>query len=112
MGLATSVLTLLSFPLAESVDVASTAVRITGALGLLFTVANVIVLNLRARRADIKITRTNFVSAGVIDLLSIGASAFALGGTARWLEWMLVLLIARPMLAFVLVLSDISAESG
>ncbi|HEX2646294.1 MAG TPA: hypothetical protein VHO95_03635, partial [Candidatus Dormibacteraeota bacterium] len=79
-------------------------------LALAFTLVQVLVLWFRARAMGFKLSTLNVWVAAGIDLGVYVAGAAAIVTAAAWaLEWTLILLLARPMLAFVLVLADVSA---
>jgi len=62
----------------------------------------------RARRMGLNMSSANFWAAGIVDVGALGAGAVAIAaGTSATFEWLLVLLVARPAVAFVLVLSDV-----
>jgi hypothetical protein len=112
MGLATAFLALATFPLADATGSAPAAIRSVSALALAFTVFHIVVLVLRSRAMGLKLTRVNFWAAGVIDVavVVVGVIATILGSAASF-ELLLVFLVARTMLAFVLVLADAPSSS-
>jgi hypothetical protein len=109
MGLAASVLALLTIPLAESLRDDATTIRILGAAALLFSAFHIGALTRRIRRLEIHLTPPRWVTVVVIDLVVLLTciAAIALATTAAY-EWLLVVMLARPMLAFVLVLADVA----
>lgn len=111
MGLATALIALASFPLTESVGSVATAVSVLAAVAFVFTLAHGLLLVWRARAAAVPITRSNWWGAVVIDLLILVVTlvTLILGGVGL-LEWMFVLMLARPMLAFILVVAAVSAK--
>ena len=109
MALATTLLALITGPLADSIGSATVAIRIAAGLGLAFTLGHVAVLLFRTRKHQIKLQREALIVATLIDLAIIGAAAVCIvGGTAVAYEWLLILLLARPMLAFTLVLGGVA----
>lgn len=112
MGLATTLLALATIPFAAGTGSAQAAIRYASAVAVAFTLFHVVVLFLRSRGMGIKLTRANFWSAGVIDLGVVGVGVIGMIlGSATAYEYLLILLLARPMLAFVLVLSDAAASA-
>ena len=109
MALATTLLALITGPLADSIGSPTVAIRIAAGLGLAFTLGHVAVLLSRTRKDQIKLQRETLIVATLIDLAIIGAAAVCIvGGTAVAYEWQLILLLARPMLAFTLVLGGVA----
>lgn len=109
MALATTLLALITGPLADSTGSATTAIRVTASLGLVFTLGHVVVLAIRARRDHIKLPREGVIGAIVIDLAIIGTAAICIGiGGQVAYEWLLILMLGRPMVAFALVLGDVA----
>ena len=107
-GLGNAFLALLTIPLVTTVGDPSTAFRICGVLGVAFIVASSLVLIRRQRALGVPPARGWYALAIVINLSAIGAGlATAFTGTIGLLEWHLLFLLARPMLAFVLVLSSL-----
>ena len=107
MGLATTLLALIAAPLSDWTGNANSAIRITAGLGLAFTIVHVLVLLTRMREQRIQQARVNLVAAGVLDLTIIFTAAACLAtGSSLAFEWLLILLLARPMLAFALVVGD------
>ncbi|HEX2680115.1 MAG TPA: hypothetical protein VHQ03_02350 [Candidatus Dormibacteraeota bacterium] len=110
MGLATAVTSLATIPTAGMLGAATSAIRAVAVLALAFTLVQVLVLWFRARAMGFKLSTLNVWVAAGIDLGVYVAGAAAIVTAAAWaLEWTLILLLARPMLAFVLVLADVSA---
>ena len=96
MGLATAFITLASVPLAEITDVA-TAVRVASGIAFIFTCLHVAFLQLRGR---------NLWREFDLVVLSMAAIGIVLATVPAY-EAVLVLMLARPMVAFVLVLRDV-----
>jgi hypothetical protein len=62
------------------------------------------------RTMSAPISNTNWVVAATIDVAVIAAGiATVIVATAGTFEWLLVLMIARPGLAFLLAMSDVTA---
>ena len=109
MALATGFIALITLALADTVGNASIAIRVAAVAGLLFTGAHIFVLARRARAMNMRLTGTNVVVAGVIDIAVIVAAVVSvIVGSAAAYEWLLALMIARPGLAFLLALTDVT----
>ena len=109
MGLAASLLALATIALADTVRDPATALRIAAGAGLSFSILHMLALTLRVRRMEIHLTRPRWILVAIIDLVVIITGALALGfATQAAYEWLLVVMLARPMLAFVLVLADVA----
>ena len=107
-GLGNALLALVLIPLSTTTADVPTALRICGALGILFLLAGVVLLVGRQRRLGVPGERGWYALASVIDLAAIGAgSATLLTGSVGFFEWELLFLLARPMVAFVLVLASL-----
>jgi hypothetical protein len=93
-------------PLTQLLDgAASTAVRMASVLAVVYVVATAVLLAQRTRRAAI--TRWWTIAAGGLDIVSVAmALATVVSGLVAAYEIVLVLLLARPMLAFVFVLTS------
>jgi membrane protein CcdC involved in cytochrome C biogenesis len=100
---------MVTIPLADSVRDPAAALRIAAGAGLLFSILHMLTLALRVRRLEIHLTRPRWILVVIIDLVVIMTGALALGfATTAAYEWLLVVMLARPMLAFVLVLADVA----
>ena len=111
MSLAAGFIALITLAVADSVGNAAGAIRILGAAGLVFTAFHMVLLVRRARLMGIRLTTTNLVVATVVDAATIVAGLVTVASaTAGAYEWLLALMIARPGLAFLLALSDVSSE--
>jgi hypothetical protein len=109
MGLAASILALATIPLLDTVRDPAAALRIAGGAGLLFSIVHMLTLALRVRRMEIHLSRPRWITVVVIDLVVVAVGALALGyATGPAFEWLLAVMLARPMLAFVLVLADVA----
>lgn len=109
MGLAASLLAIATFPLADTVHDATTVLRIAAGAGLAFSFLHMLTLALRVRRMEIHLSRTRWILVVIIDLVVVIVGGLAVAfATAPAYEWLLVLMLARPMLAFVLVLADVA----
>jgi hypothetical protein len=110
MALAAGFIALMTLALADTFSDRSTTIRIAGATGLLFTLVHAFILIRRMRTMSAPISITNWVVAATIDLAVIAAGiATVIVATPGTFEWLLVLMIARPGLAFLLAMSDVTA---
>jgi hypothetical protein len=112
MGLATALLVLVTIPLADTTGSGAISIRIAGGLALVFTTLHILALSARGRRTKFRQPTAGKVAAGVIRL-AIGVTTgacIALGASSVY-EWLLIFLLARPMLAFVLVLTDVGVSA-
>ena len=114
---ANTLLALSTVPLANLLGSVEAAVRIVAFAAIAYVLAVTVVLFRRLRAVEIPMTRWAVV-AGILDLLILGAGMAALvSGAIAALQVLLVLLLARPMMAFVFVLtsfdqSDSGADGG
>lgn len=110
MGLAAALVALATFPLADTFG-AATAVRLTSGLGLAFTFGHSLLLLVRSRRQKLDLSLRSLAGPIVTNLaILVAAGVGIVGGGATALEWLLVFLLGRPMLAFVLVLGEVAAD--
>jgi len=109
MGLGAELVALATIPLSNTLR-ATAAIQVASGAALFLTIWRILTLNARLERQRLRQTTAGLAAAAVVDLaiLLIGAVSLA-GGSSQAFEWLLVLLLARPMLAFVLVLSDVGA---
>jgi hypothetical protein len=107
-GLGNALLALLVIPLATTTGDETVTLRTCGLLGVLFILGGAVLLIRRQRRLGVPGERGWYVLASIVDLAGIGAGlATILAGSAGFFEWQLLFLLARPMLAFVLVLASL-----
>lgn len=110
MALATGFIALITLALADTFNDPATAIRIASGAGLAFTLAHMVVLIRRSREMNVPLSRLNWIVAGTIDTAVIIAGVISvIAGTAGAYEWLLALMIARPGMAFLLALSDVTA---
>ena len=111
MGLATALIALLTIPLADTTGSGAITIRFAGGLALLYTILHIVALSARGRRRHFRQPTAGKVAAGVIRIAigAVSGACIALG-TASAFEWLLIFLLARPMLAFVLVLTDVGVS--
>lgn len=109
MGLAASVLALLTIPLADTLRDDTTTIRIAATAALVFSAFHMGTLARRIQRMEIHLSRPRWILVVIIDLVVVitCAAAIILGTPAAY-EWLLVVMLFRPMLAFVLVLADVA----
>ena len=97
MGLATSMLAMASFALGETIGSAPAVIRYATVVAAAFTLSHVVVLSVRARRMGIRLTSTNFWTAGILDIALIAVAGVSLWqASAASYEWLLILFLARP----------------
>ena len=107
IGLTTALIAVVSLPLADSVG--PWAVRLMGALALVFTAAHIAILWVRRRRMQIHQGLPIAVRDGlVIAAISVSAGVTIAIGSAVAYEWLLASMLSRPMVAFVMVLADVA----
>jgi hypothetical protein len=83
------------------------AIAIVAAAGLLYLLVDAAILFRRLARAGIPVTRPWVVAASVIDAMAIGIGLGAMGsGEMSVLEALFIVFMARPMVAFLFVLSS------
>ena len=110
MALATGFIALVTPALADSLGDVSTAIRIASGAGLLFTAVHIVVLIGRARAMNAQINAINWAVAATIDIGVIVAGVVSIViANAGAYEWLLALMIARPGLAFLLALREVTA---
>lgn len=84
-----------------------TAVRVVAGIGLVYVAFSAAVLLVRMRRQAIRFTPAWL---GAATVLNVGAAVLAVvvlaTGSMTWLQFMLLALLGRPMLAFLLVLAS------
>jgi len=84
-------------------------IQIASGLAMLFTVAHVLRLVTRVRQIAISQSTGKQLLVTLANVLLLVTGAVSLGlGTPTAYEWLLVFMLARPMLAFVLVLTEIA----
>jgi hypothetical protein len=91
----------------------SAAVRIAAVLAIAYVLGSSVVLICRTRANSISTTRGWVLAALVVDLAMIGSGLWAIvSGSIAVYEATLVALLARPMLAFMLVLASFEAPQS
>lgn len=110
MGLATAVLALLTVPIGDTIHNSAATIQVVSGLALLFTLGHAAVLTVRSRTLGLSLGSTTIGSGTVIDIAIVAAGTIGLAvGSAAAFEWLFVALLARPMIAFVLVLTELPA---
>ncbi|HEY8168024.1 MAG: hypothetical protein ACHQ02_00920 [Candidatus Limnocylindrales bacterium] len=98
---------LIVVPLAAYFGAIEPAVRIVAGLALVYDTLTIVLLRRRQRRVGLVRSRGWYVGATALNLLLIITAVTALlTGAVAPLEAMLIVLLARPMFAFVLVLQS------
>jgi hypothetical protein len=94
-------------PMSSTAASTPVAVRLLSGMVLLYQAGFIAVLVRRQRARGIPITAVWVLVVGGINLAIVGAAVAGLsvGATAAY-EWLLLLLLARPMIAFVVVLAS------
>ena len=109
MALGAAFLALLAIPLDDVIGDAKATIQIACGLGLLFTIGHAIQLQVRARAEGLTQPALYTATVVTINLLIVVAAVIGLVvGTAPVYEWVLLLMLARPGLTFVIVLSDVT----
>ena len=112
-GLGNALVALLIIPLSASLGDVGGAIRWAAALGVAFVIVGAFALSMRRGRLRVAPALAWYVLAALIDLGAVGSGvAAALSGTVAFFEWQLLFLLARPMLAFVLVLASLRHDAG
>ena len=89
------------------------AIRVTGAVAFVYLIGDGLLLRRRRRQTGMAIDRPRLIVILAIGLPALGMAAVAAATGAVWaLEIMLLLLLARPMAAFGLVLSTFGTRGG
>lgn len=110
---ANMLLALALVPLAVALERTDNAVRIMGAIGLSYAIATAIILAERLRHWQILWTRGWRIAATILNLgLLVAGLASILTGAIPAYEFMLIIFLARPMVAFVLVLGSLQGVGG
>ena len=110
MALAPAFLALGTIPLADTITNARAALQVASGLGLAFTVGHIFGLITRAREQNVVQPVAFMAAAGLVDLLLLVTAAIGLSvvSVAAY-EWVLLLMLARPALAFVFALSRVTS---
>ena len=107
---ANALLALSIIPLATLTGNLEATVRAIAAAAAAYLVAISAVLVRRLRHADIAMTAWVRI-AGAVDLMIVMASIAAIAsGSFAWLQVMLILFLARPMVAFLFVLASFDTD--
>ena len=110
IGLTTALMAVGSVPVADTVGVGSPAVRIMSGFALVFTTAHIATLWARRRKMQLRQDMSATLRDGLVFLAIIAGAGFSIAiGSAVAYEWLLALMLARPMVAFVMVLADVAS---
>lgn len=105
-GLGNAFIALATIPLSTTTGDAVLTLRILGAVGVLFVLGGVALLQLRKRALGVSSRRSWNAFIVAIDSAAIAAGlATLIVGSPGLFEWELLLLLGRPMLAFTFVLA-------
>jgi hypothetical protein len=107
---ATALLAMSSVPIANLVGSVETAVRIVAAATVAYLLAIMVVLFRRLRHADIAMTTWVRIAGGLDVAILVPALAAIGTGSLAWLQAMLLLLLVRPMIAFLFVLASLDHD--
>lgn len=107
-GLGNALIALSTIPLATTTGDVAVTFRILGAVGVLFILGGVALLQFRKRSLGVSSRRSWNVLIVVIDSAAVAAAlATLVVGSVGLFEWQLLFLLARPMLAFTFVLASL-----
>jgi hypothetical protein len=107
-GLGNALIALSAIPLSTTIGNPTMALRICGAIGVLFVFGGVALLMRRQRRLGVPGRRDLNAAIFVIDLAAVAAGvATVVVGSVGLFEWQLLFLLSRPMLAFTFVLASL-----
>jgi len=107
-GFGNALIALSTIPLSTTTGDLTLALRICGAIGVLFIFSGVALLLRRQRRLDVRGQAGLNPVIVVVDLAAIAAGVATVGvGSVGLFEWELLFLLARPMLAFSFVLASL-----
>lgn len=110
-GLGNALVALVIIPLAASLGDVGGGVRWAGALGVAFVIVGAFLLSIRRGRLAVAPTLGWYALAALIDVGAVGSGlAAVVSGAMGFFEWQLLFLLARPMLAFLLVLASLRHE--
>ena len=111
-GLGNALIALLAVPLGATLGDFAAAFRVCAIVAGVFVVGGGVVVIRRGARLNVRGDRTWYAFAGIVDVGAIAAAiATAAAPSVALYEWMLVFLLARPMLVFVLVLGSLRHEA-
>jgi hypothetical protein len=109
MAVASALIALITIPLADSSGSPATAIRVAGGLAFAFTVVHAGFLLRRVRSQSLALGRRVEVIVVLVDTALLAtAIVTVVTGQLSTYEWLLVLLVTRPALAFVMALSEIN----
>jgi len=110
-GFANVVLALAGIPLASALGSVSSTIRVVAAAAFVYLTANVIVL-VRRRGSDRDLVRVGPLVVAVDVLFFSLVTATVILGDITALELTLIVLVARPMIAFLMVLGSLGREDA
>lgn len=107
MALISALVALIALPPADSTSDSAVAIRAASATALVLTVGHVVMLLRRVQPSKLELSRTDWAAASIVDAVIILFALVAVVlATAGSFEWLLVVVIARPAVAFVMALTD------
>lgn len=107
-GLGNALIALSTIPLSTTTGDVAMALRICGAIGVLFVLGGVALLMRRQKRLGVPGRRDLNTAIFIVDFaaLAAGVATFVVGSVG-FFEWQLLFLLSRPMLAFTFVLASL-----
>jgi hypothetical protein len=110
-GLGNALVALLAIPLGTTLGDLAAALRVCGLVGGIFVIGGGVLLVRRRSDLGVPRERTWYALAALTDIGAIAAAlAMVVAPSIGLLEWFLLFLLARPMLAFALVLASLRHE--
>ena len=107
-GLGNALIALSTIPLSTTTGDVAGSLRICGAVGVLFVLGGVALLQSRKRRLGVSGRRGWNAFIVLIDSAAVAAGvATVVFGSIGLFEWQVLFLLARPMLAFTFVLASL-----
>jgi hypothetical protein len=104
---ANALLAVIVVPLSSLLGGTEAAARLGGGLAVVYVLATVVVLLGRQRRSEIAVFPRWWIAAAILDVTALGlAVASMLGASFAVYQLLLAVLLARPMVAFLLVLAS------
>jgi hypothetical protein len=107
-GFGSALIALSTIPLSTTTGDVAVTLRICGAVGVLFVLGGVALLQIRKRRLGVSSRRSWNAFIVLIDSAAVVAGmATVVVGSIGLFEWQVLSLLARPMLAFTFVLASL-----
>ena len=107
MALISALVALITLPLADSTSDDAVAIRIASTVALALSLGHILLLLQRVRSTKLAISWEDWVAASIVDTVLLVLAIVALvTASVGSFEWLMVVLIARPAVAFVMALTD------